>query len=154
MNKLLIASTLALCALQLPGCAWRSYADHVYTDADAQRAHSITMATVTAVRVVTIERATTGAGAAAGANVGVALGGFAGNGNGNGQFAGAVLASVAGELAGRALESRAARLQGLEISMRLDDGQQIALVQAADVVFRKGDRVRVLSAEGKSRVTR
>jgi hypothetical protein len=27
-------------------------------------------------------------------------------------------------------------------------------VQAADVVFRKGDRVRVLSAEGKSRVTR
>jgi outer membrane lipoprotein SlyB len=152
MNKLLIASTLALCALQLPGCAWRSYADHVYTDADAQRAHSITMATVTAVRVVTIERAPTGVGGAAGANVGMALGSFAAKGQGS--FVGSVLASVAGDLAGQAIESRVARLPGLEISMRLDNGQQMSLVQAADEPFRKGDRVRVLSAEGKSRVSR
>lgn len=154
MKPMPAASTLALSALLLllPGCAWRSYADHVYADADTQRAHSITMATVTAVRVVTIERAVTGAGAAAGGHVGMALGGM--GGKGNGRFVGAVLASVAGELAGHAVESQAARLQGLEISLHLDNGQQIALVQAADVVFRQGERVRVLSADGKSRVTR
>ncbi len=154
MNTALITSSLVLSAVLLQGCAYRSHADNVYADADTQRAHSITMATVTAVRVVTIERAPTGVGGAAGAHVGLALGGFAGKGYGQGSFVGSVLASVAGDLAGQAIESRVARLPGLEISMRLDDGQQISLVQAADEPFKKGDRVRVLSAEGRSRVSR
>lgn len=154
MNTALITTSLLLSAALLQGCAYRSHADNVYADTDTQRAHSITMATVTAVRVVTIERSPTGVGGAAGAQVGLALGGFAGKGHGQGSFVGSVLASVAGDLAGQAIESRVARLPGLEISMRLDDGQQISLVQAADEPFKKGDRVRVLSAEGKSRVSR
>jgi len=151
MKSPLITSALVLSAL-LQGCAYRSHAENVYADTETQRAHSITMATVTAVRVVTIERAPTGTGGAAGANVGMALGSFASKGQGS--FVGSVLASVAGDLAGQAIESRVARLPGLEISVRLDDGQQISLVQAADEPFKKGDRVRVLSAEGKSRVSR
>ena len=151
MNPLLIASALATAVL-LQGCAYRSHAENVYADTETQRAHSITMATVTAVRVVTIERSPTGTGGAAGAHVGMALGSYAAKGQGS--FVGSVLASVAGDLAGQAIESRVARLPGLEISMRLDDGQQISLVQAADELFKKGDRVRVLSAEGKSRVSR
>jgi outer membrane lipoprotein SlyB len=151
MNPLLIASALAT-TLLLQGCAYRSHAENVYADTETQRAHSITMATVTAVRVVTIERSPTGTGGAAGAHVGMALGSYAAKGQGS--FVGSVLASVAGDLAGQAIESRVARLPGLEISMRLDDGQQISLVQAADEPFRKGDRVRVLSAEGRSRVSR
>lgn len=152
MKTPLVASALVLSAALLQGCAYRSHAENVYADTETQRAHSITMATVTAVRVVTIERAPTGTGGAAGANVGMALGSFAAKGQGS--FVGSVLASVAGDLAGQAIESRVARLPGLEISLRLDGGQQISLVQAADEPFRKGDRVRVLSAEGKSRVTR
>lgn len=151
MNPLLIASALAT-TLLLQGCAYRSHAENVYADTETQRAHSITMATVTAVRVVTIERSPTGTGGAAGAHVGMALGSYAAKGQGS--FVGSVLASVAGDLAGQAIESRVARLPGPEISMRLDDGQQISLVQAADEPFRKGDRVRVLSAEGRSRVSR
>jgi outer membrane lipoprotein SlyB len=152
MKTPLITSALVLSALLLQGCAYRSHAENVYADTETQRAHSITLATVTAVRLVTIERAPTGTGGAAGANVGMALGSFASKGPGS--FVGSVLASVAGDLAGQAIESRVARLPGLEISMRLDNGQQISLVQAADEPFKKGDRVRVLSAEGKSRVSR
>jgi outer membrane lipoprotein SlyB len=152
MKASFVTSALVLAAVLLQGCAYRSHADSVYADTETQRAHSITMATVTSVRVVTIERAPTGTGGAAGANVGMALGSFASKGQGS--FVGSVLASVAGDLAGQAIESRVARLPGLEISMRLDNGQQISLVQAADEPFRKGDRVRVLSAEGKSRVSR
>jgi outer membrane lipoprotein SlyB len=152
METPLFTAALLLTAVLLQGCAYRSHAENVYADTETQRAHSITMATVTAVRVVTIERAPTGAGGAAGANVGMALGSYAAKGQGS--FVGSVLASVAGDLAGQAIESRVARLPGLEISMRLDDGQQISLVQSADEPFRKGDRVRVLSAEGKSRVAR
>jgi outer membrane lipoprotein SlyB len=152
MKTPLITSALVLSALLLQGCAYRSHAENVYADTETQRAHSITLATVTAVRLVTIERAPTGTGGAAGADVGMALGSFASKGQGS--FVGSVLASVAGDLAGQAIESRVARLPGLEISMRLDNGQQISLVQAADEPFKKGDRVRVLSAEGKSRVSR
>jgi outer membrane lipoprotein SlyB len=152
MKTVLIASTLALATL-LQGCATRSYSNGVYTDADTQRAHSITPATVMAVRAVTIERATNGMGAAVGGNVGTALGGAASK-SGNGQFFAAVLGGAAGSLLGQAVESKAALHPGLEISMRLDDGQLISVVQAADEPFKRGDRVRVLSAEGKSRVTR
>lgn len=152
MKTVLIASTLALATL-LQGCATRSYSNGVYTDADTQRAHSITPATVVAVRAVTIERATNGMGAAVGGNVGTALGGAASK-SGNGQFFAAVLGGAAGSLLGQAVESKAALHPGLEISMRLDDGQLISVVQAADEPFKRGDRVRVLSAEGKSRVTR
>ncbi len=152
MKTVLIASTLALATL-LQGCATRSYSNGVYTDADTQRAHSITPATVMAVRAVTIERATNGMGAAVGGNVGTALGGAASK-SGNGQFFAAVLGGAAGSLLGQAVESKAALHPGLEIRMRLDDGQLISVVQAADEPFKRGDRVRVLSAEGKSRVTR
>lgn len=152
MKTVLIASTLALATL-LQGCATRSYSNGVYTDADTQRAHSITPATVMAVRAVTIERATHGMGAAVGGNVGTALGGAASK-SGSGQFFAAVLGGAAGSLLGQAVESKAALHPGLEISMRLDDGQLISVVQAADEPFKRGDRVRVLSAEGKSRVTR
>jgi outer membrane lipoprotein SlyB len=152
MKTVLIVSTLALATL-LQGCATRSYSNGVYTDADTQRAHSITPATVVAVRAVTIERATHGMGAAVGGNVGTALGGAASK-SGNGQFFAAVLGGAAGSLLGQAVESKAALHPGLEISMRLDDGQLISVVQAADEPFKRGDRVRVLSAEGKSRVTR
>jgi outer membrane lipoprotein SlyB len=152
MKTVLIVSTLALATL-LQGCATRSYSNGVYTDADTQRAHSITPATVVAVRAVTIERATHGMGAAVGGYVGTALGGAASK-SGNGQFFAAVLGGAAGSLLGQAVESKAALHPGLEISMRLDDGQLISVVQAADEPFKRGDRVRVLSAEGKSRVTR
>lgn len=152
MKRTILVTSLLASVLAIQGCAYRSYANDVYTDADAQRAHSITMATVTHVRFITIERGITGSGAAAGGSVGAALG--SGIGKGNGQFAGSVLGAVVGGFAGQGMEAHLSKARGLEISMRLDDGQMIAVVQAADELFKKGDRVQVLTAEGKSRVTR
>ncbi|HES76696.1 MAG TPA: hypothetical protein ENO09_06790 [bacterium] len=43
---------------------------------------------------------------------------------------------------------------GLELVVRLDNGTAMTVVQAADVAFRKGDRVRVMqSHDGATRVT-
>lgn len=43
---------------------------------------------------------------------------------------------------------------GVELVVRLDDGADITVVQAADVAFRAGDRVRVMrGADGAPRVT-
>lgn len=44
--------------------------------------------------------------------------------------------------------------EGVEVVVHLDDGADMTVVQAADVVFRPGDRVRVMqSHDGSTRVT-
>jgi len=75
-------------------------------------------------------------------------------GRGNGSIAGAVLGAVAGCLAGSAVEEGVTRQKGLEITVRLDSGRTIAVTQGADEYFRPGERVRVLSEGGTTRVTR
>jgi len=40
------------------------------------------------------------------------------------------------------------------VTVKLDDGQMVAIVQDADETFRPGDRVRILSDGATSRVTR
>jgi len=45
------------------------------------------------------------------------------------------------------------RQKGVEITVKLDSGRLIAITQAADEVFRVGDRVRVLSGGGTTRVS-
>ena len=51
-------------------------------------------------------------------------------------------------------ESRMTRRAGVEIGVRLDSGQLISVTQDADQFFSPGDRVRVLSGGGATRVTR
>jgi outer membrane lipoprotein SlyB len=45
------------------------------------------------------------------------------------------------------------RQEGVEITVKLDSGRLLAITQAADEEFRVGDRVRVLSGGGTTRVT-
>ena len=51
---------------------------------------------------------------------------------------------VAGAVAGAAIERKVTAEEGLEITVRLDGDTTIAVVQAADVRFVPGERVRVL----------
>jgi outer membrane lipoprotein SlyB len=55
--------------------------------------------------------------------------------------------------AGQAIEERTSKKDGLEITIKLDSGQIIAVTQEADEAFRAGDRVRVLSGSGATRVS-
>ena len=67
----------------------------------------------------------------------------------------AVIGAVAGGLAGSAIEEGVTRKQAMEITVRLDNGQYRAIVQEGDPrEFRPGDRVRLLSTGGETRVTR
>lgn len=92
-----------------------------------------------------------------GAIAGAAVGGVAGStlGHGTGSTVAAVLGAVAGGLAGSAIEEGVTRKPVLEITVKLDNGQFLSIVQEGDARdFRPGDRVRVLSGRGESRVTR
>jgi outer membrane lipoprotein SlyB len=56
-------------------------------------------------------------------------------------------------MAGSVVEEKATQQRGLEITVQLDSGEVIAIVQAADVSFDEGDQVRVLRRpNGEARV--
>jgi outer membrane lipoprotein SlyB len=109
------------------------------------------MATVDSVRKVRLEGSQSGLGAAAGGAVG-GIGG-AQVGHGAGSSVAAVLGGVAGGVAGNALENKATEKEALEITVRLDSGEMRAIVQEADLQFTPGQRVRLLSSGGVTRVT-
>ncbi len=143
---LLIPATLLLagCPASLSGAA--------YTRDQARQAQEVQMGVVEAVREVTIEGTKSPVGPAAGA----AIGGIAGStlGSGRGSTVGAIVGAVAGGVAGAAIEEGVTRQTGLEITVKLDNGRVIAVVQAADERFHPGERVRVLTGGGVTRVTR
>jgi len=145
-NRLL---TIALAAA-LAGCITHE-SGNVYSKHEAGREQTVRMATVDSVRKVTLEGSQSGVGAAAGG----AVGGIAGSqvGHGAGSSVAAVLAGVAGGVAGNALEHKATSKDALEITVRLDSGEMRAIVHVPDLQLSPGQRVRLLSSGGVTRVT-
>ena len=68
-------------------------------------------------------------------------------------YVAAIIGAVAGGLLGAATEGLT-RTQGVEITVREDDGSTRAYVQQVDQgqIFRVGERVRILTVNGTSRV--
>jgi outer membrane lipoprotein SlyB len=134
------------------GCA-SSLDGDAYGRDEARREMQITFATVESVRQVQIE----GTKSHVGTITGAALGGIAGSGvsgNSRGSAAGAVLGSVLGGIAGNAVEEAVTRKQGVEITLRLDNGEYRAVVQGDNGEnFQPGERVRLIKGSA-TRVTR
>ncbi len=134
----------------LAGCMSRESAS-VYSKHEAGREQLVRMATVDSVRKVLIDGSQSGIGAAAG---GIA-GGVAGSGVGQGRGSAVVgvIGAVAGGVAGNVIENKATSKDGFEILVKLDSGEMRAIVQEADVAFQPGQRVRLLTSGGITRVT-
>ena len=64
------------------------------------------------------------------------------------------LESKVTDIAGAVTEQAVTKQKGLELTVRLDNGQYIAVTQAADETFVVGDAVKILGSGGTSRVTR
>ena len=150
MNKPLAAAFTLVCVLTLAGCA-SSKSGSAYTRDQTRQEMIVRTGVVESVREVQIEGTKSGVGAASGA----VIGGVGGShmGRGSGQIVGAVVGAVVGVIAGAAAEEGVTRKTGLEITVRLDNGQLTAVVQEGDEVFHPGERVRLLSGAGGTRVT-
>jgi len=138
-------------AAVLSGCANPSASSAVYTYGQAQREQIVRLGTVESVRPVVIQQdKTTGAGVLAGG----ALGGVLGNavGGGSGRAIMTVGGALLGGIAGDAIEHQVTRTNGLEITVRLDNGETRVVAQAADVPINAGQRVRMISGGGPTRV--
>lgn len=148
----LIALTAVLGTMALvAGCANHSASSSVYTYGQAQREQIVRTGTVEAVRPVTIQ---TDESSGMGGLAGGAMGGVAGSaiGGGRGSILGAIGGTVLGALAGNAVENRMGKSQGLEITVKLDNGETRVIAQEADVPISVGQRVRLISGNGPTRV--
>ena len=149
MAHLKILAALALCGL-LGACAHpRGSADYRGYDVGAEQ--TVRFGVVESIREVRIQPRQTGAGSAAGAVIGSVAGSHAGRGSGH--IVGAIGGAIVGSIVGNEIERSATEHRGLELTVLLDSGRYIAVVQDADEAFRAGDRVRVLSGRGSTRVT-
>jgi outer membrane lipoprotein SlyB len=141
---------ILLSSLILAACA--NTAGDVYTRDQAMREMNVQYGVIESVREVTLAGSQSGVGAVAGG----AVGGIAGSSVGHNRDSaiGAVVGAVAGGLAGNALEKLGTQEKGQEITVRLENGRLISVVQAGEEKFQAGERVRVLSGRGETRVSR
>jgi len=153
MNRQLVTTLLLGAILTLGGCA-SSLTGDTYSRDDARAPQIVRMGTVESVRLVKIEGTKTAIGPIAGA----AIGGVAGSGvgGGSGRAIASIVGALAGGMAGAAAEEGITRTQGVEITVTEDSGQTRAYVQAVQegVSFSAGDRVRVMTVNGESRVVK
>jgi outer membrane lipoprotein SlyB len=151
----LIVATLIAGSLAMSGCASNSSSPNVFTASQAQREQTVRMGTVDSVRAVRIS-SNNGQPSGLGAVGGGALGALAGStiGGGRGSVATGIIGGIGGAVAGNAIENSAAMRDGVEITVRLDNGDMRAITQTTTgEIFRAGDRVRLLSSGGVTRVT-
>jgi outer membrane lipoprotein SlyB len=151
-----MVATVIAGSVAMTGCAVNSSSPDVFTASQAQREQTVRMGTVDSVRMVRIST-NNGQPSGLGAVGGGALGALAGSsiGGGRGSVATGIIGGIGGAVAGNAIENNVAMRDGLEITVRLDNGDLRAITQTATgEIFRAGDRVRILSSGGVSRVTR
>ena len=151
-KSVLLVASFTTMSLLLGGCASNLSGDS-YSRDEARRVQTVRMGTIESLRPVKIEGTKTPIGSGAGAVVcgvaGSAIGG------GRGSIVAAVIGAVAGGLAGSAAEEGLTRTQGVEITVREDDGSMRAYVQQVqeNEIFRVGERVRIMTVNGTSRVS-
>lgn len=137
--------------LLVSGCAKPSASANVYNYNQTQRDQIVRNGTVINVRAITIQSdQTTGGGAIAGG----AVGGVAGSavGGGTGRTLAIIGGAILGAMAGNAVEDRMGKKDGLEITVRLDNGETRVIAQEADLPIMMNQRVQVISGAGPTRV--
>ena len=132
------------------GCAYHAGSGD-YRGYEVMGEQSVRFGVVEVVRPVRIQPMNTGIGTTSGAFIG----GIAGShvGGGSGQIVGAIAGTVLGSIIGYNAEQQANEIPGTEVTVLLDSGKYIAVVQQSGEPFRPGERVRVLTGRDSVRVT-
>src|SRR3989338_1900779 len=126
MHKPVLLACLTAGMLSLTGCQ-SSLTGDTYSRDEARTVQTVRLGTIESLRPVKIEGSKTPIGAGAGAVVGGVAGSTVGGGKGS--IVAAVIGAVAGGLIGAATEEGFTRTQGVEITVREDDGSMRAYVQ-------------------------
>lgn len=133
---------LLIAIFGLAGCSSNPYGD-TYSVQETRSVQQVRYGTITKIDPVQIE----GEGQVVGAIAGAAVGGILGSkiGGGSGSDIAAIGGGVLGGVAGSKAAEGISRRQGVNLTIKMDSGDTIAIVQEVNpnVVFRVGQRVRV-----------
>jgi len=144
---------IALLVGGLAGGCVSSQSGSAYTRGEARTAQQVQLGTVVSVRDVQIEGTKSNIGTGIGAVAGGLGGSYLGK-SPRGTALGALGGAVAGGLLGSVAEEGLTKQAGLQITVRLDNGQVMAITQGADEPFAAGERVQILtSTDGTTRVS-
>ncbi|HVI42523.1 MAG TPA: glycine zipper 2TM domain-containing protein [Anaerovoracaceae bacterium] len=141
-------------ALSMTGCAGLSgpsYSGLSVSGSQAQVQSIVELGTVLAVQPVQIEQNNIGVGTLAGAGVGGLLGSMISHGPG--KAVAIIVGAVGGGAAGQALSNGAGKKDGVQLTIQKTNGQTIAIVQSGPEQFVKGERVQLVTSQGKTRVS-
>lgn len=147
----LIKSLWMIVVVSLVTACASSNSGSVYSRDEAKRVQTVKTGVVESVRQVKLEGTKTPIGTVAGG----AIGGIAGGSVGSGRTSSVVtvIGAVAGAIAGSAIEEVATRKDALELTIKLDGGGLVSIVQEADEAFKAGDKVRIIENGSSSRVS-
>jgi len=143
--------TALLITIFVTACA-SSNSGSVYSRDEARRVQTVKTGVVESIRMVKLEGTKSPVGTAAGAVVG----GVAGStvGDGPGQAIATVIGAVVGGIVGAVAEEGITRKDALEITVKLDSGPLLAIVQEDNgEKFSPGEKVRLLESGGNTRVS-
>ena len=145
------ASYLILSILIITGCVYSSQRPDVVDRSVAQRAQSVTFATVVGIDRVVIA-GDREVGAAAGALIGAAAGQSVSDSEIESGIGG-VLGGLVGSAVGSAVGDTATRKAAIELLLELDNGKTISIIQEeSQYMFAVGQKVKIIKSSGKSRV--
>ena len=153
MNRsILTAIGISLLTGGLTGCV-SGLQGSTYSRSEARQVQEVEFGTVLSTNPVVIEGKQSGAGQLPGAIIGGVAGSSVGEGKGQQIFT--ILGAVGGAVVGSMIEEQATRTQGLELTIKMDSGKTLSIVQEVDNVnvFREGQRVRVLTQGALARVS-
>lgn len=143
---------IGVAAIALSGCV-SGLQGSTYSRSEARQVQEVAFGTVLSTQPVVIEGNRSGAGQLPGAIIGGVAGSSIGDGKGQQIFT--VLGAVGGAILGQQIEEKATRAQGLELTIEMDSGRTLSIVQEVESVdqFKAGQRVRVLTQGALARVS-
>ena len=135
--------SIGLVCFSLTGCV-SGLEGSSYSRSEARQIQQVEFGAVLSTKPVIIEGQRTDWGELSG----VIIGGIAGSsvGEGKGQQIATTLGAIGGAVAASVVEEKATRVQGLELTVKMDSGKILSIVQEVDEInqFQKGQRVRIL----------
>lgn len=138
-----------LLSVALAGCASSPLGSRNFETRESGQLMAAELATVVAVREVTLQ----GDSGMASGSTGALIGGAAGSmlGEGSGKIVGALVGAITGAVIGSATESAVKDTRAVELTLENSKGQSYVLVQALEdkEVFKAGDKVKLVKS-GKS----
>ena len=152
-TKTCLIAVAVVASAVLAGCASPGLGGGNYTRGQTRGEMNVRLGTVETVRDVVIDARESGTGTLTGAALGGVAGSTLGRGN-KAEVAGAIAGAVIGGLVGSGIEKSANDRKGIEVTVKLEGGKLVAITQEKDEEFKVGDRVRILSGQGVTRVSR